>query len=425
MNADFLRDWQIDWKRVGDYLLGRSMLIGIASLLLLFISGYATWHGMRDFIVGVSASSTDTSTGLSISNDLLVILVVAALTFLMWLALRETFGSHRRLTERLITIPLYLFLAIWSIGFGYGFWWSLIAGEEATRSGLAGLQEDARDASSAIAARLDAVRSQLDNVVSWSESQMAREESSGGSCGTSSGAGRGPLYNARRGVRDSVTTLRDGMVRGWLTPVQADVDHLRQSAVVVQGADLVERQRAFETRAATLRGEARGIAARSNELGKSTATEMRALAGAVAIPPNQAGFSCYDPTLAERLKQAALQAELPAKLTLRDATFNEGPAGVANAVKKLWTNIGSYLSGALTYVFSAGRVTVEGKSGGPITGRDLIALLATLGIDLGLLALAALESTSGGTWAPRWLGRISRSPAAAEPDRHPAIGQRL
>ena len=214
---------------------------------------------------------------------------------------------------------------------------------------------------------------------------------------------------------NSVTTLRDGMVRGWLTPVQADVDHLRQSAVVVEGGNLVERQRAFETRATTLRGEARGIAARSNELGKSTATEMRALAGAVAIPPNQAGFSCYDPTLAERLKQAALQAELPAKLTLRDATFNEGPAGVANAVKKLWTNIGSYLSGALTYVFSAGRVTIEGNSGGPITGRDLIALLATIGIDLGLLALAALKSTSGGAWAARWLGRISRPPAAAEP----------
>ena len=139
MKADFLRDWQIDWKRVGDYLLGRSTLIGIASLMLLFISGYATWHGMRDFIVGVSGSASDSVSRLSISNDLLVVLVVAALTFLMWLALRETFGSHRRLTERLITIPLYLFLAIWSIGFGYGFWWSLIAGEEATRGGLAGL----------------------------------------------------------------------------------------------------------------------------------------------------------------------------------------------------------------------------------------------------------------------------------------------
>src|SRR6185436_19776542 len=172
----------------------RNTLIGIASFMLLIISGYATWHGMRDFIVGVSAQPTSQGPmlpgGMSVSNDLLVIAVVIALTFLMWLMLRETFGAGRHWRERLITFPLYVFLAIWSIGFGYGFWWSLIAGEEATRSGLAGLQEDARDASAVIAARLDAVKGQIDNVVTWSEGQMSREESSGGSCGQPSGAGR-------------------------------------------------------------------------------------------------------------------------------------------------------------------------------------------------------------------------------------------
>src|SRR5690349_2343239 len=118
---------------------------------------------------------------------------------------------------------------------------------------------------------------------------------------------------------------------------------------------------------------------------------MRALASAVAIAPGQAGFSCFDPTLAERLRQAAAQAERPAELTLREATFNEGPAGVANAVKKLWANTGAYVSGAVRYVFSAGRATIDTKTGEPITGRDLIALLATIGVDLGLLALAALN----------------------------------
>src|SRR5262245_6924917 len=206
--------------QVTDYLLGRNTLIGVASLMLLVLSGYATWHGMRDFIIGVSATPSSQGQnlpgGMSVSNDVLVIVVVAALTFLMWLMLRETFGAagpNRRLPQRLITFPLYVFLAIWSIGFGYGFWWSLISGEEATRTGLAGLQEDARDASAVIAARLDAVKAQLDSVVSWSESQMAREETSGGSCGVPSGAGKGPLYNARRAVRDSVITLRDGMTR--------------------------------------------------------------------------------------------------------------------------------------------------------------------------------------------------------------------
>ena len=118
--------------RTVDYILGRNTLIGVASFMLLIISGYATWHGMRDFIVGVSSTGTaPMAGGMSISNDVLVVAVVVALTFLMWLTLRETFGAKRQLRERLITFPLYVFLAIWSIGFGYGFWWSLISGEEA------------------------------------------------------------------------------------------------------------------------------------------------------------------------------------------------------------------------------------------------------------------------------------------------------
>jgi hypothetical protein len=379
--------------RVIDYIFGRNTLIGIASFMLLIISGYATWHGMRDFIVGVSTTTAQPAAGgMSISNDVLVIAVVVALTFLMWLALRETFGAKRRPVERMITFPLYAFLAIWSIGFGYGFWWSLISGEEATRTGLSGLQEDARDASVVVAARLDAVRAQIDSVSSWSESQMSREETSGGSCGKPSGAGRGPLYNARRSVRDSISTLRDGMTRSWLEPVQADVEQLKQAAAVLGGATVEERQRNFEAKASEIRGRARNIAARSNQLGKSTAAEMRALAGSVSVQPEAAGFSCYDPTLAERLRQAADQAEQPAELKLREAVFNEGPAGVANAVKNLWRNMGAYGSSLFAYVTSGGKTTLGRTDGGePITGRDVIALLATIGIDLGLLALAILN----------------------------------
>lgn len=385
------------WAKISDYLFGRNTLIGIAALMLLLISGYSTWHGMRDFIVGVSTTPVSQSEGLSISNDFLVIAVVVALTFLMWLALRETFGAQRRITERLITFPLYFFLALWSIGFGYGFWWSLIAGQEATRTGLAGLQEDARDAGSVVSARLDAVKVQLDNVVTWSESQMQREETSGGSCGTSSGAGRGPLYNARRSVRDGVGTLRDGFTRSWLQPVQADIELLQQTVAGLEGTSVEERQRQFEAKASEIRGKARAIAARSNELGKSTATEMRSLAAAVSSAPGQPGFSCFDPTLAERLKQAADQADQPAQLKLREAVFNEGPAGVANAIKKLWENVGAYMSSLVSYVFSGGQEGSDHTSSGePITGRDMIALLATIGIDLGLLALAALTPSAAG-----------------------------
>ena len=389
------------WGRVADYLIGRNALIGIASMMLLVISGYATWSGMSDFIIGVSSSAVahgrELPGGLSVSNEILVIAIVVALTFLMWLALRETFGAQRRLSERLITFPLYLFLAIWSIGFGYGFWWSLIAGEEATQKSLSGLQEDARDAAAAVAARLDAVRIQLDSVVSWSDSQMEREETSGGSCGVPSGAGRGPLYNARRSVRDGIASLRDNITRSWLAPVQADLDVLQQTAQGLDGGTVEERQRMFEAKASQVRGRARSIAARSNELGASTAAEMRALATSVSVAPGQTGFACYDQTLAQRLRQAAEQAAAPAELKLRAAVFTEGPAGVANAIKNLWQNIGAYAASLVSYVFSGGAETDERTaSGEPITGRDLIALLATLGVDLGLFALALLNPPAAG-----------------------------
>src|SRR2546423_851061 len=80
--------------------------------------------------------------------------------------------------------------------------------------------------------------------------------------------------------------------------------------------------------------------------------------GAVAIAPGASGFSCYDPTLAERLRQAAAQAEQPAELKLREAVFSEGPAGVANAVKNLWRNIGAYSSSLVAYLSSGGKQAI-------------------------------------------------------------------
>ena len=390
--------------RVIEYVFGRNALIGLASAMLLLISGYATWAGMHDFIVGVSSAGSQGRTapgGVNVSHDNLVVWIVIALTFLMWLALRESFGSGRTWKERAVTFPLYVFLALWSIGFGYGFWWSLIAGQEATRSGIAGLQEDARDAGSAIAARLNAVKLQVDSVVTWSNGQMSREETSGGSCGVASGAGRGPLYNARRSVRDSIQTLSEGINKSWLEPTQAELKSLQDAAALPDTGTVEERQRAFEQRATDIRGKSRSIANRSNELGKSTATEMRALAASVAAQPNTPGFSCYDPTLAQRLRQAADQADQPASLQLREAAFNEGPAGTANAIKNLWQNMGSYITGTVRYLFTGGG-SVTTSSGQSIGGRDMIALLATIGIDMGLLVLALLDPPK--TRPERWEG---------------------
>ncbi|MEL6978928.1 MAG: hypothetical protein AAGM38_09645 [Pseudomonadota bacterium] len=390
--------------RAQNYIFGRNALIGAAAMMLLVISGVATYVGMSDFIIGVqggSAQAADrTVGGLSLPTEVFIILVVAALTFLMWLALRETFRPGASIGARLLTLPLYIFLALWSIGFGYGFWWSLIAGPEATKAGLAGQAEDVRDAAVRVKARLEAVRARLDSVGAYSERQMARESAAGGTCGVRSGAGRGPLFRAREGVRDSVASLQTAIGANWLAAVDRDLNALNsrlgEASAAVTGDTLAERRIAFDTQAAAIRGAAQEIAARSDALGASYAAEMRQLAAEVSVEPGQSGFSCFDPSLAALLTEAADEAGAPANVTLRDAAFSEGAAGVARAVLGLWTNLGVYLS-ALPAVFagevSDARVAVE-SDGQPITGRDLIALLAVIGVDLGLFALTALNPPS-------------------------------
>src|SRR6267142_1699333 len=98
---------------------------------------------------------------------------------------------------------------------------------------------------------------------------------------------------------------------------------------------------------------------------------------------------------------------------LRHRFFNEGPAGVANAVKNLWRNIGAYSSSLVAYVFSGGKQAAgHTDTGEPITGRDLIALLATIGIDLGLLALAIVNPPREGP-SVRPSGALTRQINAA------------
>ncbi len=189
-------------------------------MMLLLISGFATWHGMRDFIIGVSTSPAGNSQqlpgGMSFSNDFLVIIVVFALTFLMWLMLRETFGAGAPLDRSArhlpaLRVPRHLVDRLRL---------RLLVEPDRRRGGDAhrpfGLAAGCGRCRRRRGGAPRRGEGRLDGVVTWSESQMAREETSGGSCGTSSGAGRGPLYNARVGVRDQIASLRDGVQNSWL-----------------------------------------------------------------------------------------------------------------------------------------------------------------------------------------------------------------
>lgn len=390
---------------VTDWALGRHTAIGLASLVLLALSGFATYRGMSDFITG-SQTGVVVSGGIAVEG--MVLAIVVALTLLMWIALRETVRRQTRPWRYLATAPLYAFLFLWSVGFGYGFWWSLIAGTEATRTGLAGQAEDARDAAVRIAARLTAVQSRLDTVFRVSERQMMLEETQGGSCGVVSPPGRGPLWQARSDVRDQVDFLISDIRSNWLGSIEMELaglnDRLSTVSAAVEGATLADRQAAFERTAAEIRGAATEIAARSNALGRAYASEMRQLSGALSAPPGDFSFTCHDPDLAARLTEAAVDAEREADVALRAASFSEGAAGVGTAVTNLWSRLGHSVASAL-------QIPVAPLDPSNVsTGRDLTAIMAALGVDLGLLVLALLNpprSAGGRDGLARNIARVS------------------
>ena len=126
------------------------------------------------------------------------------------------------------------------------------------------------------------------------------------------------------------------MTESWLEPVQADIEQLRQapprsaappsrSASGLRGQGLRHPRPGAQHRRA--QQPARQIDGR-----RDARARRRRLRSRRAQPASPATTRRWPSGCA----QAAGQAEQPAELKLREAVFNEGPAGVANAVKNLW-----------------------------------------------------------------------------------------
>jgi hypothetical protein len=374
---------------------------GLASIGLLSITAFAAWNGMQDFASGAptAALGRDLLSALASMHESFFVILATLLSLLLLIALRIVTGARERPLKRLLALPICVALALWSASFGYGYWWSLLVRHDSAPLGLTTLQLDAGDAAAVVSARIEAVKASIDLAVVLSESQLTREERGGSICGVTGSSSRVGLYMARRNVRDTVTQLSDNLTKSWFTPVQAEIAMLRQAVATLDAADEGGARKRADMLASQVRGGARSIAQRHNERGHASAGDLRQLAYSVSIPPGQAGFLCHDPALSARLQQAADQADEPARLQLREAVFSAGPAGVANAVYNLWNNVSIYASGLATVASSGTALASTTKaihhtSGGePIMRRDLLALLTTLTLNLGLFVLVLGNKT--------------------------------
>jgi len=381
------------FSRLGE--LFDASAIGIVTLMLLGASFFATWRGMRDFIIG-----NDLATGLASQG--LVVAIVLALTLAMYVTLRELIapyylnGLWPAIWKRLVALPLYLLLAVWSIGFGYGFWWSIIAGQGVTDTELTRSVTTLREQTSDIRSRISAAGSVMASAEALSDQKARNEAERGGTCGVASPPGDGPLARARSETQSQIAAISATVQGDWLPSITARLDVLDADLETVRTAprdtDLAARKAAFDRVYSSARLSAREISTDAAARGRSIAAQLRSKANQLSSPPANGRVSyCYDPDLAASLTAAANEIDQPFDVVVPDFRFSEGPEGVARAVEDLWG-----------YVLAPAGIEVAGSRRGSPNGRSLIALVATIGVDFALLVFALLRGrdfAAGGSGA--------------------------
>ena len=362
------------FRRLGE--LFDASALGVVTLLLLIASFYATWQGMSDFVASKGAPS-------EVGTGALVVLVVLTLTLAMYVALRETVNPVRW-RNIFIAFPLYALLALWSVGFGYGFWWSLIAGEDATEAALTRTLESVVDAGTELEAEISAAVALVDAAEASSEARAELERTAGGTCGVASPAGNGPRSRARETSRSQIADIGKVARESWLLQTAQSLDAFESSdwTETMEG-ELPEarKQRLVEAGRRANRW-AKELSAKSQLYGAIIAERLKGSAHFLSVgPASEGGDFCYDRDLAEQLRSVASALDKSYEITPIPFRFAEGADGVALAVEDLWIGLFSRVG------------LVERRAGAGLRpdGRSLIALMAAIGVDFALFIFALLR----------------------------------
>lgn len=362
---------------------------GLVTLLLLAASFFATWRGMHDFI-----SSYDVGSGRG--TQALVLLVVVTLSLAMYVALREMIAPYNvtglwsAFWKRAVAFILYAVLALWSVGFGYGFWWSLVAGQSATEATLQRTVTAVRDETSDMRARLAAASSVMASAEQLSNLKADQEATRGGTCGVASPPGDGPLARARSETQAQIAVLADTVRDDWQAPLGARLSSIETNlqSALGGGAASTDRKATFETVARQTQTAAREIGADATARGRTIAAQLRSKAEQLSVPPENGRVTyCYDPDLAASLRTAADELAQDYVINVPTFSYAEGADGVARAIEQLAESVVSALPGI--------NIQPAGAARPVLAGRDIVALMAAIGIDLALFILALLRGGSG------------------------------
>jgi hypothetical protein len=401
-------------------------LAGFALLGFFLLSIAATGLGFAD----LRAANTDAGR-LSPAELALTTATTLFVVSAMVVALHNVVSDANQWWVRLVSFVFYLFFATWTVGFGYGFFWKELAGQEFTERQFAHAIADISGSISRTSAALATAEQATTDAAKLAAMRAETEAREGRTCANhpASTPGEGPLMRSRFSFADRARNLGQEVEADWIAPIagqrarlQLRVDALVKRQLPPPSVAIAPDERATLeklARAARLapaerralfvgiHEDARAFADAANTLralhASAYADRLMQLAAEVGADPSRPGSAdparaadpgyCWDVVLNERLIAAARQLRGIGDVATPDFDFLEGPKATRAA-----------FFGLVGWIARSLGLDVGREQGIPFGEKEFLALFASIAVDLGIVFLTIVRD------APK---RRRRSPAAA------------
>lgn len=387
-----------------------SGLTGFALWGFILLSVLATGLGFAD----LRAAGTDNAelSGIELAFTIATTLFVVSA---MVVALHHLVAPETRLVARLMSFVFYLIFAVWSVGFGYGFFWKELAGQEFTERQFERAITDLSASVARTSAALELSERVTAEAATLATQRADIEAREGRTCANkpASVPGEGPLMRSRFAFAERARNLGSEVRTSWVGPVadqrirlQRQVDALVKRAsppasvpeaerAMLEKLAMASRLPAAERRAlfTGLHEDARAFSATANDLralhAEAFAGRLVQLAAEVGPDPARPGSPdparasdpgyCWDVVLNEKIMAAAAQLRSVEDVAAPEFTFLEGAKATRAA-----------FFGLISWLASAVGVHIEGGDGFVFDDKAFLALFASIAVDLGIVFLTLI-----------------------------------
>lgn len=385
-------------------------LSGFALLGFFLLSVIATGLGFADLRAANTDAGTLGAAELAITAATTLFVVSA-----MIVALHQVVAGQGQWWVRGLSFVFYLLFAVWSVGFGYGFFWKELAGQEFTERQFERVIGDLSGSIARTSAALETSERATAEAAQLAADRARIESAEGRTCANkpASVPGDGPLMRSRFAFADRARNLGEEVRVGWIAPVAGQRARLeRQVEALVKRAPPAASdpaERALLEKLATasrlpsaerralftgVHEDARAFAAAANGLralhAAPFADRLSQLASEVGPDPQRPGAPdparsadpgyCWDVVLNEKLLAASAQLRSVEDVVTPEFEFLEGPKATRAA-----------FFGLIGWLADAVGVDVRGDEGFVFDDKAFLALFASLAVDLGIVFLTVVR----------------------------------